>query len=105
MKAFELKLCLKLAQDLSVDLGGVDDSILFGCGCSDFVPVTVSIKVVAKLLRYQCQCFDGSWDWREYSECTGPALRKNVELAEMTAPEGKAFVVELVNSILKGVEA
>ena len=105
MKAFELKLCLKVAQDSSVDLSGVDDSILFGCGLPDFQPVAVSVKVVAKLLRYQCQCFDGSWDWREYNECTAPALKRNVEIAEMTGPEAKAWLVREVSNILKGVEA
>lgn len=103
MKAFELKLCLKVAQDRSVDLSGVDDSILFGCACSDFQPVTVPIRMVAKLLRWQCQCMDGSWDWREYNENMVPILKKRVELSEMTAPEGRAWMANEVTNILRGV--
>jgi len=41
------------------DLSNVDDSNLFGCGCSDFqYPVYVTVDAVAKLLRWQvCSIF------------------------------------------------
>lgn len=104
MKALELKLCLKLAQDSSVDLSGVDSGVLYGFGCSDFVPVAVSVKVVAACMRWQCCCFDGSWDWKQYNE-DRPYYLKNVELAELTGPEGRAWLANEVRTILEGVTA
>ena len=104
MRAAQLKLWLKMAMDRRIDLSGVDDSILHGCGLRDFVPVTADIRTVAHLIRYQCLCMDGSWDWREWDECTGPSIHKRVMLAEIDLAETRKLVAGWVTEVLEGKE-
>ena len=68
----------KLAES-DVDLSGVDDSILFGCALSTFKPVSTTIEVVAKMIRWQARFFDGSWDQNELQELQ-LCFKKNVFL-------------------------
>lgn len=58
------------------DLSTVDDSILYGCGLSDFQPVTVTIEPVAKMLRWQCLQFNGEIDQNELNNMKSIFRRK-----------------------------
>jgi len=65
------------------DLSDVDDTILDGFGLRDFEPVTVTIEVVAKMLRWQCFYIFGVVDQEALTECRNHFRRKVtvVELA------------------------
>jgi len=39
-----------------------DIDIFHGFGCDDFKAVYVTIEQVARLIRWQCGCMDGTWD-------------------------------------------
>ncbi len=39
-----------------------DIDIFHGFGRNDFEPVYVTIEQVARLIRWQCGCMDGTWD-------------------------------------------
>ena len=47
-----------IANDASIDLSNVDDSILFGCGLPLFEPVYTTLEAVAKLIRWQAMQFN-----------------------------------------------
>jgi hypothetical protein len=50
----EFSAAVKIATSAQ-DLSNVDDSILYGCGLSEFkFPVYVTVEMVAKLIRWQC---------------------------------------------------
>lgn len=67
----------KIAQNKDVDLSEIDDSILHGCGLSDFVPVYTTLETVAKLLRWQClYMFGDGFDAQELDNMARIA-RKN----------------------------
>ena len=57
-----------------------DDSILFGCGLPDFSPVTCTLEVVARFLRWQCCYIFGGVDSEALNECRNICRRK-VQLA------------------------
>lgn len=82
MKAHELKACLALAQS-GLELQA-DDSVLYGFGLPDFQPVFVTMAVVAKCIRWQCNQWDGGFDWEQYQK-DRPFYLRNVHLDEMTA--------------------
>ena len=63
----------ELAQAVEVakskkDLSGVDMEQLDGYGLPDFKKVYTTIDVVARVIRWQCGRFDGSWDMCELDE-------------------------------------
>lgn len=74
-----------------VDLDSYDYTPLIGCALPDFKPVVTTIPVVAKFLRYQCQCINGDWDWREYENLL-PIFRSQVTVV----PEQRIEVGEPV---------
>ena len=57
-----------IANDASIDLSNVDDSILFGCGLAVFEPVYTTLEAVAKLIRWQAMQFNGEWDAEALNE-------------------------------------
>lgn len=58
------------------DLTQIDDSIVFGCGLSDFKPVYITLEIVAKFIRWQAQFLNGGWDANALNECATIARRK-----------------------------
>lgn len=62
MRKAELSEALKLAQS-DADLSKVDDSVLDGLYLRSFpAPVTTTIQVVAKMLRWHVICLNGQVD-------------------------------------------
>jgi len=57
-----------IANDASIDLSNVDDSILFGCGLPRFKPVHTTLEAVAKLIRWQAMQFNGQWNAEALNE-------------------------------------
>lgn len=57
-----------IANDASIDLSDVDDSILFGCGLPRFKPVHTTLEAVAKLIRWQAMQFNGQWNAEALNE-------------------------------------
>jgi len=53
-----------------------DMDIMYGCGLPDFQPVTVTLRQVARHIRWQALYFDGSWDSEELSEIQRIGRRK-----------------------------
>lgn len=92
MNALQLKLACAIAQDSSIDLSHENDDALFGCALPDFQRVHVSLRTVAKQMRWQCQCLDGSWDWKQYNEDL-PSYRNKVTIIDLTIPELRAWLV------------
>lgn len=66
----------QIANNFDIDLTDVNDDILFGCGLSDFKPVYVTLKQVAKLMRWQALQLNGEWDSRELNEVNLIGKRK-----------------------------
>lgn len=62
MTKSEFQRAFDVACDRNVDLSDVSDEHLHGCGLPGFQRVTTTIAPVAKLIRWQCGCLNGSWD-------------------------------------------
>ena len=99
MNAVEIKLATEIARDYSIDVSQENYDVMFGFGCSDFTPITVSLRTVARMMRYQCCCMDGSWDYKQYNEDL-PASRKNIRVHDLTVPELRAWLVAFVQQRL-----
>jgi len=65
MTKSEFQTAFAIAADSQIDLSSVDDEILYGCGLPDFEPVVATYEAVAKMIRWQAHCIDGSWDQEE----------------------------------------
>jgi hypothetical protein len=96
MKAIDLRFCLAIAKDPSIDVSKADDSILFGFGLAEFEPVTASIKAVARCIRWQCQRFDGTFDEAQFNADRPHYLRK-VELSDLTADDARQLLLYVSN--------
>lgn len=69
----------KIAES-DIDLSDIDDSILHGCALHTFKPVSTTIEVVAKMIRWQARYLDGKgWDQNELQELQH-CFKKNVFL-------------------------
>ena len=104
MNALEIKLATAIARDRSIDLDNENDEILYGVGCHDFVPVQATLRVVAKLMRYQCTYLNGGWDCKQYNEDL-PGYRKNVTIIDLNVPELRAWLVSFVQSRMNQAKA
>jgi hypothetical protein len=62
----ELSDALFLARDMSEDLSNVDDTPLFGYGLTRFKTAYVTIRAVARMIRWQCIQMNGGLDGREF---------------------------------------
>ena len=101
MNALEIKLARRMAQDGS-DLSAYDDGVLFGCACSDFVhPVNVALGVVAKMMRWQYLCFDGSWDERLWNEELW-VYRNRIRVSDLSSGEVQGWIRDNVLVALNG---
>ena len=58
------------------DLTNVDISLLDGYGLPGFVPVTVPVEAVARVIRWQCFLFNGGIDSTELNDLAGHFRRK-----------------------------
>lgn len=108
MTAKEFKVATVLAKDTKIPLPWDLIDCLFGCGCSDFSPVSVSLKSVAALLRYQCLCFDGSWDEAEYQNCKAIFVCRNSKVTVsdyMTDSEMREIVRAWIAPLVGKLEA
>ena len=61
MTSAEFKAAFQLAKS-GEDLSRFSMDSFDGFGLPDFKPVTVQTGDVARLIRWQAGCFDGSWD-------------------------------------------
>jgi hypothetical protein len=68
MTLVQFRKAFAIADDQSIDLSNVDDSILYGCGLPEFKPVYTTLEAVAKLIRWQALQFNGQWDAQELDE-------------------------------------
>jgi hypothetical protein len=76
MTKAEFKQAFEIAKS-NKDLTNVDDSTVYGCGLPDFKPVYVTLEVVAKLIRWQCQyIFGDGWDMNELDNIAHIAKKK-----------------------------
>lgn len=58
----ELSQAYDIAITNAADLHDFDIGVFDGFGLPDFKPVYVRIEQVARLIRWQCQYMDGTWD-------------------------------------------
>jgi hypothetical protein len=101
MTAFEIKLARRLAAS-DEDLSRYNDDVLFGCACSDFVhPVNVSLGTVAKLMRWQYVCFDGSWDENLWNEELW-VYKRRIRIDDMNTGEVQTYLRDGVLAALRG---
>jgi hypothetical protein len=68
MTALEFKKAFAIAKDESIDLSGIDNNVIIGYGLSDFKPVTVTLEMVAKEIRWHAQFLFGGWDSEKLNE-------------------------------------
>ena len=67
MNKFEYSAALHIAQskdDLSIE----DTDVFFGLGLGGFVPVHVTLRQVARLMRWQALQLNGQWDGEALNE-------------------------------------
>jgi hypothetical protein len=75
MNKAEFKQAFAVAKS-DVNLSEVDNTLLYGCGLPGFEPVYCTTRQVAKLLRWQAQNLNGSWDMGEVNNIAKIAQRK-----------------------------
>ena len=68
MTLVQFQKAFAIANDASIDLSNVDDTILFGCGLPRFKPVHTTLEAVAKLIRWQAMQFNGQWNAEALNE-------------------------------------
>ncbi len=95
MTTTEIKLATAIAQDRSIDLSKENMDVLCGFGLEDFKTVNVSLRVVAKCMRWQCQCMDGSWDYKQFNEDL-PHYKAKVRIIDLNVPELRYWLVTFV---------
>lgn len=59
-----------------VDLSDVSDDILLGCGLPSFKPVTITLEMAAKFIRWQSCLLNGGIDAEALNECRTISRRK-----------------------------
>jgi hypothetical protein len=67
MNRIQISKALAIAQS-SEDLSDVDDSTLIGYGLPDFTTTYVTLRQVAKMLRWQCFYFTGEINAEEFDQ-------------------------------------
>ena len=67
MTKLELQQAFSIAKS-SVNLFDEDIDILYGFGLSDFSVVYVTLKQIARLIRWQCQQMNGHYDMDAFQE-------------------------------------
>jgi hypothetical protein len=72
----DVQLAMSIAIDSNIDLSGVDDSIFNGFGLPGFNPVSVTLRQVAKLIRWQAIMFNGEFDAYMYNEIVSIGRKK-----------------------------
>jgi len=77
MNAAEFKQAVAVAKS-DVDLSAENIDHFWGFGLPDFEPVVASVNEVARLIRWQAGCFDGSWDSEALNEVRVAGRRKFV---------------------------
>ena len=58
------------------ELWDVDISILHGCALADFKPVSTTLRVVARMIQYQCIQLNGEFDTVELNSLANIFRRK-----------------------------
>lgn len=78
MKAEEIKKAVEIAtSDISLD--NVDDDHLFGFALPHSGKVMSTMDAVAKMVRWQCCRFDGTFDNEELNNLRDP-MRRNITI-------------------------
>lgn len=65
MNKAEMTQALAIAKNPEINLSNEDISLFDGYGLDDFTPVHVTINQVARVIRWQAQYMDGTWDAAE----------------------------------------
>jgi hypothetical protein len=76
MNKKEFQTAVTIAQNDSIDLGNEDLGSFDGFGLADFAPVTVTLRQVARLIRWQCQQFSGGYDMEALQEIRDHGRRR-----------------------------
>lgn len=71
----EFKQAFSVAQS-NEDLSSEPLEHFYGFGLKDFKPVCATIRQVARLMRYQAQYMDGTWDMNELTAIQEYGRRK-----------------------------
>jgi hypothetical protein len=61
MNKHEAKAAFQIACS-DVDLSNVDNSVIFGYGLPGFIPVAVTLEMVAKEMRHHAMQLNGEWN-------------------------------------------
>jgi len=72
----EIQQATSIAMDSKVELSGVDISVFNGFGLPDFKPVRVTIRQIARLIRWQAVMFNGELDADMYNKVADAGRRK-----------------------------
>lgn len=70
MNKAEMTQALTIAKNADIDLTNEDISLFDGYGLNGFVPIHVTVKQVARVIRWQAQYMNGTWDAEEINMIT-----------------------------------
>lgn len=66
------------------DLSLVDDSSLYGCALPDFKPVTITLEMAAKFIRWHCVQLNGQFDGEALNEMRNLSRKRWLVCQSMT---------------------
>jgi hypothetical protein len=90
-----------IARDTSIDLSQENMDVLIGFGLDDFKTVSVPLRVVARCMRWQCLCLDGSWDYKQFKDL--PHYKAKVRILDLSVPELRYWLVTFVQKRLGAI--
>ena len=67
MTKSEFTKAFKLAKSAAT-LSDSENELFYGFGLKDFKPIHCTIEGVAKIIRWQCEQFNGDWDMEALNE-------------------------------------
>ena len=65
MTKMEMAKALEIAKNPNINLLKEDISIFDGFGLHGFEPIHVTLNQIARIIRWQAQCMDGTWNAEE----------------------------------------
>ena len=80
MNATQFRAAFKLA-DSDAEIGG-NMNLLCRFALRNFQPVTVRVEDVARLIRWQAKCLNGTWDMEALDEVRRHGRRKFIVVGE-----------------------
>ena len=76
MTKIEMAKALKIAKNQNIDLFKEDIAIFDGYGLRGFEPIHVTLNQIARIIRWQAQCMDGTLNAEEINAIAAIGKKK-----------------------------